>query len=55
MMYVSRVLIPYTLNLYSAEYQLYLRKPGRKKRKERKGRKGKECLGLCFWNSYADL
>ena len=31
MMYVSQIIMLYTLNLYSAECQLYLNKTGRKK------------------------
>ena len=32
MMYLSQIIMPYTLNLYSAVCQLYLNKTGRKKR-----------------------
>ena len=31
MMYVSQIIMPYTLNIYSAICQLYLNKTGRKK------------------------
>ena len=33
MMYVSQIIMPHTLNLYSAVCQLYLSKTGRKKYK----------------------
>ena len=33
MMYVSQIIMLYTLNLYSAVFQLYLNKTGRKKNK----------------------
>ena len=34
MMYVSRIIILYTLNLHSAVYQLYLSTTGRKKERD---------------------
>ena len=42
-MHVSQIIMLYTLNLYSAMYQLYLNKTGRKKTK-------KSCTRDAAWN-----
>ena len=47
MMYVSQIVILYTLNLHSAVCQLYLNKTGRKKKKEWQIREG-PVLGTKF-------
>ena len=56
-MYVRKIIMPYTLNLHSAVWQLHLNKTGRKKKKVQQSRNSEREVTITFLQktSTADL